>query len=75
MIGRTVRVGDVLAYSRADIDGTSSIELGLVTGLHSNDLVSDVATMFYGEHGQDIGAPRGGMTTLVSESLLARKNG
>lgn len=75
MIGRTVRVGDVLAYSRADIDGTSSIELGLVTSLHSNDLVSDVATMFYGEHGQDIGAPRGGMTTLVSESLLARKNG
>lgn len=75
LLGRPVRVGDVLAYSRADMDGTSSIELGVVSKFHSNDLVSGVATMFYGEHGQNIGAPRGGQTAVVSDSLLARKKG
>src|SRR5699024_7295574 len=51
MIGRTVRVGDVLAYSWAYIDGTSSIELGLVSKLRSNEYASGIATLTYGEHG------------------------
>src|SRR5699024_4064243 len=51
MIGRTVRVGDVIAYSWADIDGTSSIELGLVSKLRSNEYASGIATLTYGEHG------------------------
>lgn len=74
LLGRPVRVGDVLAYSRADMDGTSSIELGLVSRLHSNDLVSGVATMAYGENGQRLGGSLSdGATAKVGNSLLARK--
>lgn len=71
MIGRTVRVGDVLAYSWADIDGTSSIELGLVSKLHSNEYASGIATLTYGEHGSVLHGT--GLTERVGESLLVRR--
>lgn len=73
LLGRPVRVGDVIAYSWLGID-ESAIELGLVSRLHSNDLVSGVATMAYGENGQRLGGSLGdGATAKVGESLLARK--
>ena len=71
MIGRTVRVGDVIAYSWADIDGTSSIELGLVSKLHSNEYASGIATLTYGEHGSVLHGT--GLTERVGESLLVRR--
>lgn len=73
LLGRPVRVGDVIAYSWLGID-ESAIELGLVSRLHSNDLVSGVATMAYGENGQRLGGSLSdGATAKVGESLLARK--
>lgn len=73
LLGRPVRVGDVIAYSWLGID-ESAIELGLVSRLHSNDLVSGVATMAYGENGQRLGGSLSdGATAKVGNSLLARK--
>src|SRR5699024_9166252 len=71
MIGRTVRVGDVIAYSWADIDGTSSIELGLVSKLRSNEYASGIATLTYGEHGSVLHGT--GLAERVGESLLVRR--
>lgn len=71
LLGHTVRVGDVLAYSWAGLDGVSHISFGLVDGLRSNDLIHDVATMKYAKNGAYIGQSSG--TARVAQSLLARR--
>ena len=73
ILGRSVRPGAVIAYPEADIDGTASLTLGIVSEIYANESVGPVARVRYDLTGRRLGGRLAdGGTCATYTAVIAR---